>query len=241
MDDKKLWLRTICKHNGIAISDEQLLLLHKYANLLLDWNKKVNLISRKDEENFWQNHILHSVSITFKLHFSPCSSMLDLGTGGGLPGIPLKIICPQLQLALLDATQKKIHAVKAILAELSLSDVRTIWGRAEEMGKSADLKSRFDLVVARAVAPLRDLVKWSVPFLKLDNGSAGREDDADPAPARYNVNGPALIALKGGELDKEIQQVGSSKRVKRVDVINLVFEGSEQMSSADKKLVVVRF
>ena len=148
------------------LSDEQLQALERFGNLLLEWNKKVNLISRRDTENFWTSHILHSLSPLFKVNLPPRSLILDLGTGGGLPGIPMKIPRPDLRFTLLDSTQKKINVVKVILETLSLQGVDAVWGRAEDVGKQREHAQHYELVVAHAVAPLEDLVFWSTPFLK---------------------------------------------------------------------------
>lgn len=241
MEDKKLWLYTIGKSNGVTLTADQLGLFERYSKLLLEWNKKVNLVSRRDEENLWQRHLLHSLSVLFKLVFEPTASILDLGTGGGLPGIPLKIAFPQIHMTLLDSTRKKIEAVNDIIISLSLQNVEAVWGRAEELGREPGLCAKFDFVVARAVAPLQELVEWSMPFLKLQDQSAVEEESTVRSTARKNVRAPALIAFKGGEIEKEIHRARLLKKVKKIDVIDLVFNGSEELSASEKKLIVVKF
>lgn len=240
MESKKLWLQTICFRNELSIDNHQLDLFEQYVTHLLGWNKKINLISRKNEESIWENHILHSISIAFKLRFEEKSSLLDLGTGGGLPGIPLKILFPDLRVTLLDATQKKIHAVKDMVKELALADVQAIAGRAEELAKSPEWKSKFDYVIARAVAPLSDLLKWTSPFLKRPATQEPKVETRNQG-SRSKLIPPALITLKGGELDSELQRARSLTDRVRTEVISLVFEGSENISWGEKKLVVVRF
>jgi len=232
----KIWFGNVCRKNNFPVTDEQLNRVEQYVTLLLDWNKKINLISRKDEENIWQNHILHCASLLFKLDFPKNASVIDIGTGGGLPGIPLKILQPDLDVTLLDATQKKVSAVREMLNRLELAGISTQWGRAEEIGKRAEHKGRFDIAIARAVAPLADLVKWSRPFLKAPlNGLA------TSAGKHVAVTPPALVAMKGGELEKEIEEIRSDKKIREVKVIDLIFSESETILLSDKKVVLIYF
>src|SRR6266850_7259259 len=134
MDDA-LWLRTICQKNRFNLSDEQIDLLQKYVAQLLDWNKKLNLISRKDEENIWSRHILSSVALLFQFEFHPGSAIIDIGTGGGLPGIPLAVLSKNVNMTLIDSIQKKIRAVTEIVSTLKLDRVNTYCGRAEQLNR----------------------------------------------------------------------------------------------------------
>lgn len=198
--------------------------------LLREANKQVNLISRKDEENIWGRHILHAVALLFKIDIPPNARVLDLGTGGGLPGIPIKIARPDLGLTLLDSTRKKTDAVKNICAEIGLRDTRVVWGRAEEVGLEPDHHHQYDLVLARAVAELADLATWSAAFLRASNLAARLKDRGG------EVRLPALIAYKGGELDREISRLKRKKTVGHIEVISL--DGiSEELH--DKKLVII--
>ena len=106
-----IWFRTVCRRNGLEPTDDQLAQLAEYARRLLEWNRKINLISRKDEENIWQSHLLHSISLLMRVDFPLGARILDLGTGGGLPGIPIRILRSDLSFVLLDATKKKVEAV----------------------------------------------------------------------------------------------------------------------------------
>lgn len=238
MKQQALWLRKICLNNSTPLSDDQLTLLEKYVALLVEWNTKINLISRKDVENVWANHILHSISFLFKLQLRDAAKVLDLGTGGGLPGIPLKVMKPSIRLTLLDSTQKKIGAVQDMVRTLGLKNVETIWGRAEELGLKKGFARNFDYVIARAVGPLADLVRFSVPFF---SGSGSAQPGQGIRQTRTLVEPPALIAFKGGDMDKEMEQISTLKGVTSTEVIQLVFAGSEEISLTDKKLVVVRF
>jgi 16S rRNA (guanine527-N7)-methyltransferase len=230
-----VWLQTVCAKNGLPL-DEQM--LSRYAELvtrLLEWNKKINLISRRDEEGIWSSHILHSLSILFKLRIPQGLSILDLGTGGGLPGLPLKIARPDLQLTLLDSTQKKINVVNEIASSLKLEHVTSVWGRAEVLGRQPEHAAKFDLVVARAVAPLKDLIVWSLPFLKREKSNTAIEEGDE----RMLVAGPALIALKGGDLMGEFARIKHLSAVTNTESIALTLHGSQQLEEGEKKIVVV--
>ena len=237
MENRTLWLRTICSSNGLPVNDRQLELLSQYVLLLLEWNKKINLISRRDVENVWESHILHSISPLLELQLARNSAILDVGSGGGLPGIPLKILRPDNQMTLIDSTQKKITAVQDMIQRLGLKGTVAVWGRAEDVGKSSRFRGVYDYVVARAVAPLKDLVKWSSPFFKI------REAALKSAESHHGhaVEPPALIALKGGDIEKETRHAKEAAGVKSVKVINLAFKGSEQLLESDKKIIVVQF
>ncbi|HEY6951919.1 MAG TPA: 16S rRNA (guanine(527)-N(7))-methyltransferase RsmG [Bacteroidota bacterium] len=230
-----IWLRNVCRKNGLALNDEQVRLLDLYVHLLLDRNSKINLISRQDEDRVWQNHILHSISILFKIGLRPGSRIIDMGTGGGLPGIPLKILLPDTEWLLMDATRKKVTAVQEILANMGLRGVTAVWGRAEDLALDKNLRSQFDYIVARAVAPLKQLIQWSKPFLgkRADGGVSAANDTL--------VSPPALIALKGGELGDELEEAAKATLAGSMNTINLVFAGSEDLSASGKKIVIVKF
>jgi 16S rRNA (guanine527-N7)-methyltransferase len=236
---ESIWFRTVCRQNGIDLTDEQITKLEEFARLLLDWNKKINLISRRDEENLWNAHLLHSVSILFKLRLPLEVSIIDIGTGGGLPGVPLKILRPDLVITFLDSTQKKVNVVQDMLRSLSLKKASTIWGRAEELGKHRDHHACYDVVVARAVAPLKDLVRWSKPFLRTARGRGGERSGR--ARQMVHVVPPALIALKGGNLEDEVRSVRDAPGVRSIKTIDLTLAGSDQFEDSDKKIVLVEY
>jgi 16S rRNA (guanine527-N7)-methyltransferase len=215
-----------CEKNNFPVDDETLLCLRKYAGLLLYHNKVVNLISRKDEENIWPDHILHCTRLLFHKKFPTGARVLDLGTGGGLPGIVFAIFNPSLRITLLDATRKKIDAVQSIVDDLGLLNVTTVWGRAEEVGRKSGYAGEMDIIVARAVGPLNRLVKWSILFLRHAEGV--RQTD----PAILPV--PSLVAFKGGDMHKELESIRNLKNHASVDVIELDPE-------EEKKVVILKF
>lgn len=151
------------------------------------WNEKINVISRRDLDNLYERHVLHSLTIAKFISFKAGSSILDLGTGGGFPGIPLAILFPQVKFHLIDARAKKITVVDEIVKVTGLKNVRTTHTRVE------DLRGKYDFVVSRAVAPLKELVEWSRPLI------GSKHINAIP-------NG--LICLKGGDLMNELKSLG---------------------------------
>lgn len=148
-----------------------------------EWNSKINLISRKDIDNLVEHHLLHSLAIAKFIQFQPDTTIMDVGTGGGFPGIPLAILFPECRFTLIDSIGKKIHVAEDIAKQIGLTNVECIQERAEEE------KRQFDFVVSRAVMPLPDLVKL------VKKNVHHKHKNAMP-------NG--LIVLKGGNLDSEI-------------------------------------
>ena len=151
--------------------------------LYRDWNSKINVISRKDIDNLYEHHILHSLGIAQIINFKPGTQVMDLGTGGGFPGIPLAIMFPEVHFHLVDSIGKKIRVCDEVRTALGLTNVTTEWTRAE------NLKEKYDFVVSRAVMPLTDLVK-------LVRKNIAKES--------HNAMPNGLICLKGGELENEV-------------------------------------
>lgn len=152
--------------------------------LYRDWNSKINVISRKDIDNLYEHHVLHSLAIAKFLPFQPGTTILDVGTGGGFPGIPLAILFPECQFVLIDSIKKKILVATEIAKALGLTNVICKQERAEEE------KQKFDFIVSRAVMPMPDLVKLVRKNVK-------------PTPMNAIPNG--LIVLKGGDLKEELR------------------------------------
>jgi 16S rRNA (guanine527-N7)-methyltransferase len=235
----QLWLRTILAKNNVSVSDQALGLLEQYVQGLIQANRAVNLISRRDEENIWQHHILHSLSILFQCRFRSSSRVLDLGSGGGLPGVPLKIMVPDMVLMLLDSTRKKMSAVGKIVADLKLENVHPVWGRAEDLGRDKKFVGQFDVVLARAVGPLDNLARLAHPFLKALGPSESAVESSRDIP--MVLENPSLVAYKGGPLEAELDKARRIRYVRSVRVKPIVFEGSQTMGLEDKKLVIIQF
>ncbi len=162
-----------------ALDDTQLSQIEAFADHILEWNDKINMISRKDIDNLYQHHILHCLSITKHYQFVPGTKILDLGTGGGFPGVLLAIAYPHVDFHLVDARSKKIGVINDFLEKVPLKNVIAEHKRVEEM------KSKYDFVVSRAVASLPQLLTWARPRIS--------EEEKNNIP-----NG--LIILKGGNI-----------------------------------------
>ncbi len=157
-------------------------------DLYTEWNAKINVISRKDMDEIYLHHVLHSLSIAAIANFEEGTQVIDIGCGGGFPGVPLAIFFPKVKFHLVDSIAKKLKVVDAVCEGANIKNITTQHTRAE------DIKNRkFDYAISRAVAPLKDLWKWSSPLLK--------KDHSKPLP-----NG--LICLKGGDLAQEIYESG---------------------------------
>ncbi|HUI10895.1 MAG TPA: 16S rRNA (guanine(527)-N(7))-methyltransferase RsmG [Bacteroidota bacterium] len=226
-------LQKRCRENGLDLTGEQSGLLSEYVRCVLEWNRKINLISRRDEENIWYSHVLHSLSILFCVDIPPSSRTLDLGSGGGFPGIPLAIARPDINMVLLDSIKKKTVALQEMVSSLALAGVSVWTGRAEELSATPGAAGAFDYVFTRAVAPLENLARWSRPYLKKRGGMPVENSD--------RVHPPALVALKGGDLEKEIAAARLKGRLISVSVTALSFPGSTSLGLEDKKLVAAFF
>ena len=165
------------------LTEEQVQKFQTLDALYRDWNSKINVISRKDIDNLYERHVLHSLGIAEVIRFKPGTRIMDLGTGGGFPSIPLAIMFPDCHFHLVDSTKKKILVCQEISQSLGLQNVNTEWARVEEV------KEKFDFVVSRAVMPLSDIIKIARKNISTHSSNA-------------LPNG--FICLKGGELEHEI-------------------------------------
>lgn len=166
------------------LSERQREQLAKLDELYRDWNSKINVISRKDIDNLYEHHVLHSMAIGKLIHFKEGTQILDFGTGGGFPGIPLAILFPQCSFKLIDGTGKKVRVATEVAQAIGLTNV------VAEHLRGEDEKGKFDFVVSRAVMPLPDLVKI------VTKNISKKQNNALP-------NG--IICLKGGNLDAELR------------------------------------
>jgi len=174
--------------------------------LYKEWNAKINVISRKDIDSLYEKHVLHSLSIAAVFHFPAGLEIVDIGTGGGFPGVPLAIFFPEVNFHLVDSIGKKLKIIEAVKEAIGLTNITIQHTRAQE------IKNRkFDFAVSRAVAPLKDLLQWSTPLLKKSQFISDNQ-----------VFRSGLICLKGGDLALEIAE--SRTKPKLVEISSLFEE-----------------
>lgn len=168
------------------LTEKQKAQFAQLGDLYRDWNEKINVISRKDVENLYTNHVLHSLGIAKVMEFKPGAKVLDVGTGGGFPGIPLAILFPQTQFHLVDSIGKKIAVVKAVAEALGLTNVKAEQTRAEQ------IKDKYDFIISRAVTRMKEFYQWIHQKVKTDS-------------THTLDNG--ILYLKGGDLEEEMNEL----------------------------------
>lgn len=171
------------------LSEKQTAQFAKLQELYQDWNLKINVVSRKDIDELYLRHVLHSLGIAKVMSFNPGSKVMDVGTGGGFPGIPLAILFPETQFHLVDSIGKKIKVVEGVVAGLGLENVKTTHGRVEEV------KDTYDFIVSRAVAQMETFVHWT-------KGKIAKKQN-------HNLKN-GILYLKGGDLSEELQKYTSA-------------------------------
>jgi 16S rRNA (guanine527-N7)-methyltransferase len=176
----------------------------KMGSLYKDWNEKINVISRKDIDSIYLHHILHSLAIAKWTSFVPGTKIMDVGTGGGFPGIPMAVIFPEVEFLLVDSIGKKINVVNEVANELGLKNVRTQKNRMEEI-----VGEKADFITARAVAPIRDLVGWTRKNI---------------SQKHKNIYPNGFIFLKGGDLKQEIKEMQKGEYVEKIGITKLIKE-----------------
>lgn len=184
------------------LTDAQLAQFEQLDALYRDWNRKINVVSRKDIDQLYERHVLHSLSIAKFIALKAGTRIVDVGTGGGFPGIPLAVLFPEVQFLLIDATGKKIKVVQSIVESIKLNNVKTLHARAE------DVQGRFDFVVSRAVAPLQTLYGWTRHLVSVES---------------KNEIPNGWLVLKGGNLEMELSLL---KKKAKLTAVNDFFEES---------------
>lgn len=168
------------------LTDKQSSQINQLLPLYTDWNSKINVISRKDIDNLYERHVLHSLAIAKWISFQPGSKIMDLGSGGGFPSIPLAILFPEVSFHCIDSINKKLTVINAVAEALDLSNIRTSHSRAEE------IKGRYDYVINRAVAPFTKLLSWTRKNI---------------SHTQRNAVPNGMISLKGGDLSTELSSI----------------------------------
>jgi 16S rRNA (guanine527-N7)-methyltransferase len=205
--------------NGFNPDPAKIERLAYFAELVAEKNEKVNLISRKDVESIIENHIFLSSYIT-KYIPEKCTHFLDIGTGGGFPGIPLAIMRPEIKGVLVDSTGKKIEAVKEFVDRLKLSNVTVVNDRVESPEFLSEYSETFDLVISRATVPLIILLRYALPLIK---------------------DKSFLAAVKGGDLEEEFQKAMLKYKayIKKSTIFELFYKPSNVRNQKGKKLILL--
>lgn len=194
---------------GIILTDEQKHQFDKFYELLVEWNKVMNLTGITEYEEVNEKHFVDSVSIVKAIDINKVDTVIDIGTGAGFPGIPLKIVFPHLKVVLLDSLNKRINFLNTVITELGLTDIKTIHGRAEDYAKQAEYREKFDLCVSRAVANLSTLSEYCIPYVSV---------------------GGMFVPYKSGEIDEEVNQSKKAVHIlggKIENVVKFQLPGSE--------------
>lgn len=194
---------------GIKLNEKQKQQFHRYYGLIVEWNKIMNLtgITEYDEVN--EKHFVDSLSIVKTVDMNAVNSLIDVGTGAGFPGIPLKIVFPHLHVILLDSLNKRIKFLNAVIDELELEDIAALHGRAEEYARKEEYREKFDVCVSRAVANLASLSEYCIPYINLKG---------------------VFIPYKSGNIDEEVKDSVAAIKIlggKIVDTIKFELPGTE--------------
>ena len=183
---------------GVELDENQLSQFYRYYEMLIDWNEKINLTAITEFEEVIKKHFLDSISIGRLLNQKEEVSILDIGTGAGFPGIPIKIAFPNTKVTLLDSLNKRVNFLTEVINELSLDNISALHGRAEDYAKKDDMREQFDLCVSRAVANLSSLSEFCLPYVKV--GGTFISYKSEKAKEELEVSLNAIDILGGGNV-----------------------------------------
>lgn len=207
-----------CKKLGIELTDFQVQQFEEYYKLLVEWNKVMNLTSVIEYDEVMKIHFIDSLSIIKGIDINSCKKVMDVGTGAGFPGIPLKIVFPHLEVVLLDSLNKRIKFLDEVINKLELKNIKAIHGRAEDFAKDKEYREQFDLCVSRAVANLSSLSEYCIPYTMLKGH---------------------FISYKSGIVDEEIKSAKTSMFLMGGE-LKEVIKFSLPNSEIERSLVVIK-
>ena len=217
MEEKNNVLIQGCLELGIHLTDTQVNQFETYYELLVEWNKVMNLTGITEYDEVMQKHFVDSLSIVKVADLGQCKKVLDMGTGAGFPGIPIKIVYPHLEVVLLDSLNKRIKFLNEVIGKLGLSGITAIHGRAEDYAKQKEYREMFDLCVSRAVANLASLSEYCIPYTMLHGN---------------------FISYKSGSIEDELQNAKNAVFLlggKMKDTVKFTLPGSD----IERSLVVI--
>lgn len=185
-------LKEACENEGLTFDDTMYDNFIEYKTLIKEWNEKINLTTITEDEEIIKKHFIDSIKVFKFPYVREAKNIIDIGTGGGFPGIPMKIVKSDCSIVLLDSLNKRINFLNEVIDKLELDDIRTIHGRAEDFAQKAEYREKFDLTVSRAVANLAVLLELCLPYVKV---------------------GGYFVALKGPSIEDEIKDAKVALRV----------------------------
>lgn len=211
-------LEEACRDIGLELTKEQYEQFMKYKDLIQEWNKKVNLTSIKEDEEIVKKHFIDSIKIFKFEEVKNAKRIIDIGTGGGFPGIPMKIVNPDCEMVLLDSLNKRVNFLNIVINDLGLKNISTIHGRAEDFAVKPEYREKFDIVVSRAVANMTVLSEFCLPYVNL---------------------GKHFVALKGPSVDEELNESKRALSILGGEVEKLIPVKIED-SDLEHNLVVIK-
>lgn len=213
----KLMILEGAREMGIELTEEQADAFARYKDLLLEWNEKMNLTAIVDEQQVAAKHFLDSLAVLGKVNVKVYRNLLDVGTGAGFPGIPLKVCCPSINTVLLDSLKKRVLFLEEVIQQLGLTGIDAVHGRAEAKGRNKEFREAFELVTARAVANLAVLAEYCLPFVK---------------------PGGVFVAYKGPEIKEELEGAGKALEILG-GVVDAVHEVTLPFEGGDRTLILI--